>query len=114
MSNDFDKYLAIANHDIQMANNDGQLKSYVASILYDYDKNVEQLLLDKCKAELELVRLNNKHNKALEKIDKALEKINDYKIYCENNKGFTEYTDIEIEAIEPVISKLEDILKEEK
>lgn len=47
-----------------------------------------------------------------EKIDKALEKINDYKIYCENNKGFTEYTDIEIEAIEPVISKLEDILKE--
>ena len=47
-----------------------------------------------------------------EKIDKALEQINDYKIYCENNKGFTEYTDIEIEAIEPVISKLEDILKE--
>ena len=47
-----------------------------------------------------------------EKIDKALEQINDYKIYCENNKGFTEYTDIEIEAIEPVISKLEDILEE--
>ena len=47
-----------------------------------------------------------------EKIDKALEKINDYKIYCKKNKGFTEYTDIEIEAIEPVISKLEDILKE--
>lgn len=49
-----------------------------------------------------------------EKIDKALEKINDYKIYCKENKGFTEYTDIEIEAIEPVISKLEDILKEGK
>lgn len=44
--------------------------------------------------------------------DKAIEKINDYKIYCEKNKGLTEYTDIEIEAIEPVISKLEDILKE--
>lgn len=43
MSNDFDKYLAIANHDIQMANDDGQLKSYVASILYDYDKKVELL-----------------------------------------------------------------------
>lgn len=55
----------------------------------------------------EIERLNNKHNK-------ALEKINDYKIYCKKNKGFTEYTDIEIEAIEPVISKLEDILKEEK
>lgn len=43
MSYDFDKYLAIANHDIQMANDDGQLKSYVASILYDYDKKVELL-----------------------------------------------------------------------
>jgi len=43
MSNDFDKYLAIANHDIQMANDYGQLKSYVASILYDYDKKVELL-----------------------------------------------------------------------
>lgn len=32
-----------------------------------------------------------------EKIDKALEKINDYKIYCKKNKGFTEYTDIEKE-----------------
>ena len=51
-------------------------------------------------------------NKYKEIIDKAIEKINDYKIYCKENKGFTEYTDIEIEAIEPVISKLEDILKE--
>ena len=50
--------------------------------------------------------------KQKEVIDKAIEKINDYKIYCKENKGFTEYTDIEIEAIEPVISKLEDILKE--
>ena len=38
MNDDFDKYLAIANHDIQMAKDYGQLKSYVASILYDYDK----------------------------------------------------------------------------
>lgn len=43
MSNDFDKYLAIANHDIQMANNTAELKSYVASILYDNDKKVELL-----------------------------------------------------------------------
>ena len=50
----------------------------------------------------EIERLNNKYNK-------ALEQINNYKIYCKENKGFTEYTDIEIEAIEPVISKLEDI-----
>ena len=53
----------------------------------------------------EIERLNNKYNK-------ALEKINDYKIYCKKNKGLTEYTDVEIEAIEPVISKLEDILNE--
>ena len=43
MNDDFDKYLAIANHDIQMANDYGQLKSYVASILYDYDKKVDMI-----------------------------------------------------------------------
>lgn len=47
-------------------------------------------------------------------IENAIEKINDHKIYCEENKGFTKYTDIEIEAIESVISKLEDILKDVK
>ena len=43
MSDDFDKYLAIANHDIQMANNMGELKSYVASLLYDNDKTVDMI-----------------------------------------------------------------------
>lgn len=47
-----------------------------------------------------------------EVIDKAIKKINDYKIYCKENKGFTEYTDIEIEAIEPILIKMEDILNE--
>ena len=37
MSDDFDKYLAIANHDIQMANNMGELKSY------DNDKTVDMI-----------------------------------------------------------------------
>ena len=41
MSEDFDKYLAIANHDIQMAKNMGELKNYVASLLYDNDKKVD-------------------------------------------------------------------------
>lgn len=59
----------------------------------------------------ENTRLLEQVKKQKEVIDKAIEKIKDYKIYCEKNKGFTEYTDIEIEAIEPVISKLEDILK---
>ena len=57
-------------------------------------------------------KLQQQCKKQKEVIYKAIEKINDYKIYCKENKGFTEYTDIEIEAIEPVISKLEDILKE--
>lgn len=43
MNEDFDKYLAIANHDIQMANNMGELKSYVASLLYDNDKKVDKI-----------------------------------------------------------------------
>lgn len=49
-----------------------------------------------------------------EVIKKTIEKINDYKIYCEKNKGFSEYTDIEIEAIAAVISRLEYILKGEE
>lgn len=57
-------------------------------------------------------QLKQKNKQLKEVINKAIEEINDYKIYCEENKGFTEYTDIEIEAIEPVISKFEDILKE--
>jgi len=43
VSEDFDKYLAIANDDIQRVNNISELKSYVASILYDNDKKGEQL-----------------------------------------------------------------------
>ena len=43
MSEDFDKYLAIANHDIQMAKDMGELKSYVASLLYDNDKKVDMI-----------------------------------------------------------------------
>lgn len=50
--------------------------------------------------------------KQKEVIDKAIKKINDYKIYCKENKGFTKYTDIKIEAIEPILIKMEDILKE--
>lgn len=55
MSEDFDKYLAIANHDIQMAKDMGELKSYVASLLYDNDKKVDMIheLLE------EIERLNN-------------------------------------------------------
>lgn len=43
MNNNFEKYLGIANHDIQMANTSQELKSYVASILYENDKKVEEI-----------------------------------------------------------------------
>ena len=36
--NKIENYLGIANHDIQMANNSQELKSYVASILYENDE----------------------------------------------------------------------------
>ena len=62
----------------------------------------------------EMINWKEESQRQKEVIDKVIEKTNDYKIYCEENKGFTEYTDIEIEAIDPVISKLEDILKEGK
>ena len=71
----------------------------------EYQKALDDTMSEK-------MDLEEDTQKYKEVIDKAIEQINDYKIYCENNKGFTEYTDIEIEAIEPVISKLEDILKE--
>ena len=77
------------------------------------DKETFQWLIYGYNQCAKLLNENEQQNqKYKEVIDKAIEQINDYKIYCENNKGFTEYTDIEIEAIEPVISKLEDILKE--
>ena len=82
-------------------------------LVYVGDKNALNELIgyyDGLKQGIEELQQENKKYK--EVIDKAIKKINDYKIYCEKNKGFTEYTDIEIEAIEPVISKLEDILKE--
>ena len=43
MNNEFDKYLGIANHNIQMANTNQELKSYVASILYDNDKKDKEI-----------------------------------------------------------------------
>lgn len=77
------------------------MKNGVFSLEYD-KKTLKDMVLE----------LQEESQKQKEVINKAIEKINDYKIYCKENKGFTEYTDIEIEAIEPVISKLEDILKE--
>ena len=53
----------------------------------DYDRNVEQLLLDKCKAELEIERLNNIINTILD--------FNFFKEECPLNLGYTEKCDEE-------------------
>lgn len=78
------------------------------------NRTIEEVRKNETKLINEIKVLEQQCKRQKEVIDKAIEKINDYKIYCEENKGFTEYTDIEIEAIEPTISRLEDILKEGK
>lgn len=59
-----EKYLGIANHDIQVANNSNELKSYVASILCEID---------------ELQQENQKYkeviNKAIEELKKGLHEL---------------------------------------
>ena len=59
-----------------------------------------------------IIELMEQIKKQKEVINKAIKRINDYKIYCKENYGFTQYTDIEIEAIKPILIKMEDILKE--
>ena len=85
MSEDFDKYLAIANHYIQMVKNMGELelKSYVASILYDNDKKVDMIH----ELEEENKRLNNIINTMLD--------FNFFKEECPLNFGYTEKCDEE-------------------
>lgn len=58
-----ENYLGIANHDIQMANNSQELKSYVASILCEND---------------DLQQKNKKYKEVIDKIDKY---INDYNVF---------------------------------
>lgn len=53
-----ENYLGIANHDIQMANNSQELKSYVASILCENDK---------------LKQENKKYKEVIDKAIKELE-----------------------------------------
>lgn len=89
-----------------------QINEYVCAemIKSDIELNYDKFYKDDLIRLLEACRKEYKKQK--EVIDKAIEKINDYKVYCKENKGLTEYTDIEIEAIEPMLIKIEDILKE--
>ena len=57
-----EKYLGIANHDIQMANNSQELQSYVASILCENDDKSE-----------DIAQLHQEIKRYKEVIDKAID-----------------------------------------
>lgn len=73
------------------------------------DNQIKEMVEGK---KLSIIKLQQENKQLKEVINKAIERINDYKIYCKENYGFTQYTDIEIEAIKPILIKMEDILKE--
>ena len=84
--NKIENYLGVDNHDIKMANNSQELKSYVASILCENDE------------------LQQENQKYKEVIDKAIE-ILQIGVNTYNNGGSRT-------ALFEVISDLKDILKE--
>ena len=86
--NKIENYLGIANHDIQMANNSQELKSYVASILYENDE------------------LQQENQKYKEVIDKAIE-------YIESNSYFKDNS-VKTMIFKDYSQGLLDILKEVK
>ena len=75
---------------------------------YDIPYEVAEFIIYETSTRDDIIQTRDVYERT---IDKAIDRINDYKIYCKENKGFTEYTDIEIEAIEPILTKMEDILK---
>ena len=81
--NKIENYLGVANHDIQMANNSQELKSYVASILCENDE------------------LQQENHKYKEVIDKAIKCI-DYSTKYRNGADIYQFVDIESEILEPL------------
>ena len=61
--NKLENYLGIANHDIQMANNSQELKSYVASILCEND---------------ELQQENQKYKEVIDRLEKKIKLVKQY------------------------------------
>ena len=84
--NKIENYLGVANHDIQMANNSQELKSYVASILYEND---------------ELQQENKKYKEVIEKIKTR---------YCDYYGTTKEINDDYV--LRNVLKEISDILKE--
>ena len=99
--NKIENYLGVANHDIQMANNSQELKSYVASILYEND---------------ELQQENQKYKEVIFKIKMIISaRINEYQKKIDNEIDMGSQGDhFKICRYEEKIKFLKDILKEVK
>lgn len=99
--NKIENYLGIANHDIQMANNSHELKSYVASILCEND---------------ELQQENQKYKEVIFKIKMIISaRIKEYQKKIDNEIDMGSQGDhFKICRYEENIKFLKDILKEVK
>ena len=99
--NKIENYLGIANHDIQMANNSQELKSYVASILCEND---------------ELRQENQKYKEVIFKIKMIISaRIKEYQKKIDNEIDMGSQGDhFKICRYEENIKFLKDILKEVK
>lgn len=99
--NKIENYLGIANHDIQMANNSQELKSYVASILCEND---------------ELQKENQKYKEVIFKIKMIISaRIKEYQRKIDNEIDMGSQGDhFKICRYEENIKFLKDILKEVK
>ena len=99
--NKIENYLGVANHDIQMANNSQELKSYVASILYEND---------------ELQQENQKCKEVIFKIKMIISaRIKEYQKKIDNEIDMGSQGDhFKICRYEENIKFLKDILKEVK
>lgn len=97
--NKIENYLDIANHDIQMANNSQELKSYVASILCEND---------------ELQQENQKYKEVIFKIKMIISaRIKEYQKKIDNEIDMGSQGDhFKICRYEENIKFLKDILKE--
>ena len=99
--NKIENYLGIANHDIQMANNSQELKSYVASILCEND---------------ELQQENQKYKEVIFKIKMIISaRIKEYQKKIDNEIDMGSQGDhFKICRYEENTKFLKDILKEVK
>lgn len=99
--NKIENYLGIANHDIQMANNSQELKSYIASILCEND---------------ELQQENQKYKEVIFKIKMIISaRIKEYQKKIDNEIDMGSQGDhFKICRYEENIKFLKDILKEVK